>query len=1146
MISYTALILGSIGTIWTIFILSRMLVRKKTRPRKSVLKSIVKQFVPFNAQSYPRDSLEFLFAQALRTLQIFIPSSNYKYHLPWYAAIGQEGVGKTTFFKSLQLESPIDSQEFCSDQSLCYWHFFNSGVFLDLKGELVRKDGNVPISNEQDWMRVLDLINKTRSSKGLDGLLVFLSVEDFIGAGAKTESELAQDAEYMYAKLWQLQKILQLKLPIYVVFTHLDSITGFDEFSKAIPANLLQDIFGWSNPYSLDSSFQGTWIDNMFDSMNERIEQIQGEIFVVKDQECNARVLEFFANYRKLASALKLYMERLFQANTYAEGYFLRGIYFVGAQDNIAAGDKGMKWPKNPANEHVGHKNKSNIAHYVRHLFATNIVTKKIFLEKNLGRLIGGASASYRLKLKLLQFAIAGLSISGVVYLSQAYIKLENAMSVLNPRVAKVVRLMNEHKNPNLQLDHATLMQEAQQLLNAIINVSSVNLRFAFIPTSWVSTLEYRLWKLLEQSNDLIIVKAICKRMEEKYRNLAQTELSDITKEQQDEISSLANPLEHPTYIKLHNYIGKMVELNQIQQKFISASENGNVHSFAWLIKHLIGIEIPSKFYNSTRVFTEALKDNSITVANLQNYQAQIKKNAEILFDNFIKQAFVLHNFIENFNELQQALYVLENNQKSFTINNLSLLSNQLSGLITFINSREFTWIQHRHLNLKKYIGLMQHVEQLPILGREFQKSVMLRVDQQFNMLKATMQAVKLPVVGSVFYLDADNRLKVTDTLMELQGLLNGLFSEKFMQDCEQKELSKVQYGKTIIWNADILNSISDIFVSYDEFMAKKVQLYPANLVKMLRVVGKQNMDRIVKCKLADAQQNISVEYSMANIVVLSENIKASYAGISSILKRMKGLDMSTYDQLIEIEKKRCLQVVEQAEEMLDSEGLYTIDLSNIQMDHLLNGKLYFSMNLQDYISTQRTKIMYFAKDVIEPVIKTLLFIDSLDSSTMTSKVQKWANIVKDVDGYNAQNQSSNLYKLESFIKEFESLKPEQLNEVLKNQGQLKVTDRVVFKFRLANQSGMSFLPINDRAYSVGSQDITIILGKQEFVKMLLQNGVTKAGQTVLKFEFAVVDASANRKLLVFAVPVELVQEDGAVLALPDVPLSALAKSLKV
>ncbi len=1032
MISYTALILGIVGTIWTIFIIATIVTRKKKKKSK---KKLFESLLPFASRTYPRESLEYSFAHALKTLEKFIPHKNYRYHLPWYLVIGNDDSGKTTFIDSCDLEKPIDGDSFSSKNSDCYWHFFNQGVFLDIKGSLVQKD-NSDKKDDAQWDKLLTVINKSRSQKGLDGLILVVSLKDFIGSEAKSLAILMQNAEYIYAKLWKLQKTLQLRLPIYVVFSHLDLLDGFDRFTQTVPKHYLKNIFGWSNPNALDNNFNPIWIEDMFEDMSEAIGEIQNEIFVQNDAQINSEILTFFNQFYALKESLKIYLEHVFQANTYADGHFMRGAYFVGANNfsPMITIDENEKWPILPwqkrSNEESSHGNSAN------HVFVEDLVNKKIFLEKNLAKLSANANVSTNKHVKLIQALICVLGFSGTLYLRNAYRELNEKMNIVAPHVSQIVDMINERKKITNKVDNANFIQEAQTLLNSIVNIVNTNLRFLFIPNSWISSLHYRLFDLLEKSNDEILIKAIAKKIEEQYINLAKFEIDEIAS---GDNHNLKNPLEHNAYQTLHGFVVKLVELEQIQRKFSSAVEDGNVESFSWLIKKLIGIDIPKRFYQESKFFRNSLQSNLIVIPKLHEHREAIKTKIELLFNEFINRTFVLDNFVENYRDLNEMLYMLEQKDQNFSSNQLRMLQSQISKIITFANSNEFSWIQHSVFKMTRFVELLYNVENATMLGPDFARSMMNRVDAKFQDLKQNMCAIKVAVLGSIFYFDDAKMIKVSDEMIELQGLLNTIFSEPFMQDFGDEKLMPLAYGNSMLWDADKLNELNNIFISYEDFLNKKLKNYPKHLFSTLRNVTKDNFDKLVASKLAQAQKIIASDFTDANVLTIAENIKLIYPAMSSLLQRLRSLNLSTFNILLELEKQKNNSIIKQANSMLETEDLYSVDLSEILMGNLTKEGFTYFPNVGEYIANQKMRVMHFAKDIIEPVVRMLQLLDAFDSSVMNVDIQKWDAIVKDIDTYIKGNSSSSLGKLEVLLMDVEKLKIETLNKILNENTQLNL-----------------------------------------------------------------------------------------------------------
>jgi hypothetical protein len=145
---------------------------------------------------------------------------------------------------------------------------------------------------------------------------------------------------------------------------------------------------------------------------------------------------------------------------------------------------------------------------------------------------------------------------------------------------------------------------------------------------------------------------------------------------------------------------------------------------------------------------------------------------------------------MEKFNELNKALYAIEKKEKSFTFNNLKNLHSQISNIVTFSNSKEFEWINYSSLHLKNFINLMNNIAKLSLFGDDFANEMQRKTKLKFHELKANFQNIKMPIIGRVFYLDGQEKLKTASGLIMLQGVLNSLFNEVFMQEVDELEIN--------------------------------------------------------------------------------------------------------------------------------------------------------------------------------------------------------------------------------------------------------------------------------------------------------------------------------------------------------------------
>ncbi|MFN9000801.1 MAG: type VI secretion protein IcmF/TssM N-terminal domain-containing protein, partial [Holosporales bacterium] len=197
-----------------------------------------------------QDEISQSFVRTLEVLKSYLPSLTPQYDIPWYLVVGPENSGKSTLLSSLDLELPIGhpDYEIEGDQALLNWWFFDHGIALDVKGSLFTGDDS--LSQEGNWDYLLRTLGRARPKRPLDGVVLTLDVREMRITNAAEQTALQEKAKLIHQKLWHLQTVLGMHVPVYVVLTQCDAIPGFSHLMRALPSHLRQNIFGWSVPYS--------------------------------------------------------------------------------------------------------------------------------------------------------------------------------------------------------------------------------------------------------------------------------------------------------------------------------------------------------------------------------------------------------------------------------------------------------------------------------------------------------------------------------------------------------------------------------------------------------------------------------------------------------------------------------------------------------------------------------------------------------------------------------------------------------------------------------------------------------------------------------------------------------------------------------
>lgn len=1047
MVLSAGIILATIGIIWIIVVIIK--IGKNTKPANKYKPSLIKRltllFTPITYKSNERGSLERTFAQALKTLSAFIQGKNFKYKLPWFLMFGPSGSGKSTFLNSLLLESPIDEDPLFAGKTQCDWRFFNNGIFLDLKGSLVKNPGIPPTSEEKDWFKFLDLLSESRPRKPLDGIVFVVSSEDLVGEKAKNNIQLHEDAEYLYAKLWQLQRVLKVKLPVYFIITHLDKIDGFKAFARALPQETKEDIFGWSSPYAPESLFKEDWITEMFTNIETRIREIQSEIFVTKTTENDSEILLFPANFYQLEKPLKTYLSRLFQKNTYTEGFFLRGVFCVGSEhQELALAGQIARWPELPNND--GSKEMKITLSPVRHVFATQLVVEKIFLEKNMGRIIWNNTFSYSTSVKLLQLSIVGGSIIGTAGLLKSYKELDLSNVTLTPylyRINQIIKTQHNEKNKK-----TVLLKETDLLLKTISDISTTGLYFPFLPASWFSRIDNKVQQLLQESYDFIILQSISEKLKDKFKELANGKIDNkVTKNRK-----FFYPTDSKAFENFRRFVRELNNLEKATNKLEVIKNTASLEDFAWVVKIVLGIDLPKRFYKKATIYKEALQKSTFETTNYLIYRTSIQQQAQDYFNGFIKQGFLFDNVANNIEILRTELTNLQRNQLTYTSFELQSLLKIISTVITQISSEAFSWLSNYEFKTRKFKALIEQIGYTNTLGPEIAEHFKKKTNETFQELRSRLRGIIIPIVGPIFGTNEGRFLEPSLKLIELQGIINTLFAESFMEPIEKKNLEETQSGKRLIWNLGILNKLLQTFATFEKFYNSKIMIYPEDIREAIRAVTKNSLETHIRTKLADAQQFIFDDSPGATMLDEIQNIRLGSNFLPTILRQLKALNLNTYITLKDRLKSQAVRILNQLDKMLEDEDLYKLAENEIKLDRLIKGVPYSQSDINEYLANQRGRVEYFAKELVEPVLNILTFIDQLENAFPSPLEKKWSRIIQDLENYKQQNKISQLEHLEKFVKEdVANMSLETLSKLSKETSSIKLNKDDYFANKLAS-----------------------------------------------------------------------------------------------
>src|SRR2546429_517380 len=289
---------------------------------------------PTSNEAQLRERLE----EAIAALKASRGRDRSLYSDPWYVIIGAPGSGKSTLLQNSGLRFPL-AQRFGKDAVRgvggtrnCDWWFTDDAIFLDTAGRFTTQDSD-PGSDARSWQEFLALLKKYRSRRPLNGIILTVSVGDLL-----TLTAPGRDAQVAAARrrLDELGHELRIRLPIYLLVTKCDLMSGFTEYFDDLTPEERKQVWGVTFPYEQTVSGQapelfGDEFDLLVARLNERMwRRLEDE----REARRRARIFSFPQQLAALKDVLNQFVTEVFGGTRMDRRALLRGVHLTsGTQE---------------------------------------------------------------------------------------------------------------------------------------------------------------------------------------------------------------------------------------------------------------------------------------------------------------------------------------------------------------------------------------------------------------------------------------------------------------------------------------------------------------------------------------------------------------------------------------------------------------------------------------------------------------------------------------------------------------------------------------------------------------------------------------------------------------------------------------------
>ncbi len=263
----------------------------------------------------------------------------YLYELPWYVFIGPPASGKTTALLNADLGDPLKRGERIAVEGAggtanCDWMFTDDAVFLDTAGRYVTQDSDAEVDRSA-WTAFLDLVVKHRPEEALNGVIVAISIEELASGDP---ARISAHAQAVRRGVQEIMAKMQARTPVYVMFTKMDLLKGFNEFFQGLDREGREQVWGVTFPHdpAADPARQAedavAQAAPEFERLLERLGEKQFErVEAEADLGVRADVFGFPSQFSTLKPVVVRFLEEAFRPDRYSEPMLLRGFHFTSA-----------------------------------------------------------------------------------------------------------------------------------------------------------------------------------------------------------------------------------------------------------------------------------------------------------------------------------------------------------------------------------------------------------------------------------------------------------------------------------------------------------------------------------------------------------------------------------------------------------------------------------------------------------------------------------------------------------------------------------------------------------------------------------------------------------------------------------------------
>lgn len=932
------------------------------------------------------------------------------YEIPFIILAGAEGSRPADLLGSASIDMPFgDPTE--AETSLAmgrgFW-FFDRGVVLDIAGEHVLK-ANGKASDERGWQEIVRRLERFRPKRPVDGMVVTFSAAELLDAAGSElrRADVAARTARIYRKVVDLQSRLGFRIPIYVLVTGCESLTGFHALCRSVRPSSREEMLGWSSPYSVDTSYRAAWVDEAMKTLTSRLDDLQMEIFA--DGTAGGGADDLFRlprAFRNLGPSIRVALDQLFKSSAYHGSLMLRGIYFCGRENgNMLGGEQTA---------------------FVKQLFE-----QKIFQEHGVAAPTTRTRMARDRSVRIAQVATACVALFCGGGLAWASYQLNKENRILEPILqATTSYLVEKHE----RVSDEKLKLWAMSLLDNMSAIDFGSYGSVFVPSSWFDPRGRRVEKAMATAFSKVILESLRLELGERVqllRDHAHDRFVNLA------VAQGTSPLSIdavPEYVQLRRYVGDMTTLEAKAQQLnrLCSSRGGTLDDLSDVISYLWGERLSSQYKARNEMYDRALLDASCMRFEPKMYAPDAQAAASELSHDAFNRLFEESPFQARVAKLSASLQPGGWPSGTNGAAAFAGLSTQMQELDRDLADPQIEWAFHEDLSLgPNFQRLLAEMARSEFFGPELVGRIRAEGGQWLGHYQRSLATMDSPMTGPILTIaDGRARRQLSPGTMLLKTALESFLGQGFVnqQRFDRQIQTHLLAGQRMGWDPALLEQATAVYQAYERFQSKTLSVFPPEMRGSIDQVARDNAGRQMVTLIAEGQTFDVVPPSVS--ATLEDDVRAGLARFQSEVGPVsESLDALTKVKAMDGRRDLAAAMSSEAYRLLTDVDRLLHDDEPYRPRHRGfdwwdgNGSpspaawdMRDGADVPVYLETTRNRVTILARNYAAPLINWFVKAGMTDRGDSRGLVTAWQGIIDDLRDYDAKKPGSSLAALEDYV----------------------------------------------------------------------------------------------------------------------------------